>query len=139
MLRQHETTLRVRYDECDPMGFVHHANYFKYLEIGRTELFRAAGGNYRDMEAEGMLAVVIHIDCHYRKPARYDDVLVVETTLAKLTVAKLIYEYVIRRDNPSGGSDKILTATVTLALVNREGKLQMIPQSVFDFYGMERE
>lgn len=133
MLRNHEITIRVRYDECDPMGFVHHSNYLKYMEMGRTELFRAAGGNYRDMETEGMLAVVIHVDCHYRKPGKYDDLLVVETTVAKLTVAKLVYAYVIRR-----GTEKLVTAEVTLALVNREGRLQMIPQSVFDFYGFER-
>lgn len=134
MIRQHQTTLRVRYDECDPMGFVHHSNYLKYLEIGRTELYRAAGGSYREMEAGGLLAVVLRVDCRYRKPARYDDLLVIETTIAKLTVAKLTYEYVIRRDQ-----DVIAEADVTLAIVDREGKPQLIPQSIFDFYGFERE
>jgi acyl-CoA thioester hydrolase len=49
MLNHHETELRVRYNECDPMGFLHHANYLAYFEIGRTELLRAGGGNYRKM------------------------------------------------------------------------------------------
>lgn len=145
MLRQHQTTLRVRYDECDPMGFVHHSNYLKYLEIGRTELLRAAGGCYRDMEAAGHLAVVLRVDCRYRKPAKYDDLLVVETTVAKLTAAKITHEYVIRRNIVStdgtasvGGSDVIADADVTLAIVDREGKPQLIPQSIFDFYGFER-
>jgi len=138
MLRQHQTTLRVRYDECDPMGFLHHSNYLKYLEIGRTELLRAAGGNYRDMEAEGYLVVVIRVDCRYRKPAKYDDLLVIETTVAKMTAAKITHEYVIRRSSDVGGSDVIADADVTLAIVDREGKPQLIPQSVFDFYGFER-
>lgn len=134
MIRRHETILRVRYDECDPMGFVHHSNYLKYLEIGRTELLRAAGGCYRDMEAAGHLVVVLRVDCRYRKPAKYDDVLVIETTVAKMTAAKITHEYVIRR-----GTDTIIEADVTLAIVDREGRPQLIPQSVFDFYGIERE
>ena len=53
MLREHEIELRVRYQETDPMGFLHHAFYFTYFEIGRTELLRASGGNYRQMEERG--------------------------------------------------------------------------------------
>ena len=56
MLREHEIELRVRYQETDPMGFLHHAFYFTYFEIGRTELLRASGGNYRRMEEEGLLS-----------------------------------------------------------------------------------
>ena len=134
MLRRHETPLRVRYDECDPMGFVHHSVYLKYMEIGRTELLRAAGGCYRDMEAAGQMVVVLRIDIRYRKPAKYDDQLVVETNVAKVTAAKIVHEYVIRR-----GSDTIIEADVTMAIVDRDGKPQLIPQSIFDFYGLERE
>jgi acyl-CoA thioester hydrolase len=134
MLRQHHTPLRVRYDECDPMGFVHHSVYLKYMEIGRTELLRAAGGCYRDMEAAGHLVVVLRVDIRYRKPAKYDDQIVVETNVAKVTAAKILHQYVIRRD-----TDTIIEADVTMAIVDREGKPQLIPQSIFDFYGIERE
>jgi acyl-CoA thioester hydrolase len=134
MLRRHETPLRVRYDECDPMGFVHHSVYLKYLEIGRTELLRAAGGCYRDMEAAGQMVVVLRIDIRYRKPAKYDDQLLVETNVAKVTAAKIVHEYVIRR-----GEDTIIEADVTMAIVDRAGKPQLIPQSIFEFYGLERE
>jgi len=47
MLTEHQIEIRVRYNETDSMGFVHHANYFTYFELGRTELLRASGGNYR--------------------------------------------------------------------------------------------
>lgn len=59
MLREHEIQIRVRYQDADPMGLLHHANYFTYFEMGRTELLRASGGNYRRMEEEGMYAVVV--------------------------------------------------------------------------------
>ena len=58
MLTEHEIELRVRYNETDPMGFVHHANYLTYFEIARTEMFRASGGNYRVVEEEGLRVVV---------------------------------------------------------------------------------
>ena len=52
-LRSHDTAIRVRYCECDPMGVVHHANYAIWFEMGRTEMLRSQGGNYRDLEAAG--------------------------------------------------------------------------------------
>src|SRR4051812_37657275 len=110
MLRTHQTTLRVRYDECDPMGFVHHSVYLKYMEIGRTELLRAAGGCYRDMEAAGHLVVVLRVDIRYRKPAKYDDQLVIETNVAKVTAAKIVHQYVIRRAADNGNTDTIIEA-----------------------------
>ena len=56
-IREHEIPIRVRYQETDPMGFLHHAFYFTYFEIGRTELLRASGGNYRRMEEAGLLDI----------------------------------------------------------------------------------
>jgi len=70
-LCQHEIQIRVRYCETDAMGFLHHANYLNYFEIGRTELFRAQGGNYREMEERGLYLVVVQFACRYHKPARY--------------------------------------------------------------------
>ena len=75
MLTEHEIEIRVRYCETDAMGFLHHANHFTYFEMGRTELLRAHGKSYRDLEAEGTLMVIVKIGCSYKRPARYDDVL----------------------------------------------------------------
>ncbi|RPI89913.1 MAG: acyl-CoA thioesterase, partial [Planctomycetaceae bacterium] len=74
-MNTHEIDIRVRYSETDAMGFLHHANYFVYFELGRTELLRAQGGNYRQMEEEGQFMVVVSLECKYRRPARYDDLL----------------------------------------------------------------
>jgi len=129
-MQEHTIEHRVRYDECDPMGLVHHSVYLQYFEIGRTELLRASGGRYRDMEDNGLLVVVVRVDCRYKSPARYDDLLDIQTRIAKVTAAKIIHEYVVSRDDVT-----IVTATVTLAVINRKGELQRVPQSLLDQYG----
>ncbi len=116
------------------MGFVHHSNYLRYFEIGRTELLRASGGCYAEMEAAGELVVVVRVDCRYRRPAKYDDLITVDTTIARVTAAKIIHEYAITRKNHAGESEKIVDATVTLAVIDREGKLQRVPKPLLDQY-----
>jgi acyl-CoA thioester hydrolase len=125
MLREHETELRVRYQETDPMGFLHHAFYFTYFEIGRTELLRASGGNYRQMEAEGLLVVVVRAECRFHRPARYDDVLKLRTTIVRVTPAKIEHEYRLFRQE-----ELLAVGNVTLAVIDREGKVQRVPESL---------
>ncbi len=131
-MREHTTQLRVRYDECDPMGLVHHSRYLQYFEIGRTELLRASGGRYREMEAAGQFVVVARVDCRYRSPARYDDVIHIETRIAKVTAAKIIHDYTISREGMT-----LVEATVTLGVIDREGRLQRVPQALIDQYESE--
>ena len=123
MLREHEIELRVRYQETDPMGFLHHAFYFTYFEIGRTELLRASGGNYRQMEEEGMLVVVVRAECRFHRPARYDDILRLRTTIARVTPAKIEHEYRLFRQE-----ELLAVGNVTLAVIDREGKVQRVPE-----------
>jgi acyl-CoA thioester hydrolase len=123
MLRQHEIELRVRYQETDPMGFLHHANYFTYFEIGRTELLRASGGNYRRMEEAGLLVVVVKAECRFHRPARYDDVLRLRTTVVRVTPAKIEHEYQLFR-----GDELLATGHVTMAVVDRQGRVQQVPE-----------
>ena len=124
MATEHEIQIRVRYSETDPMGFLHHGNYFAYFEMGRTELLRASGGNYRQMEEAGMLMVVVSIECKYRKPARYDDLLTLKTRVARVTPAKIEHEYWIYRDG-----ELLTEARSTLACVDRTGAVQRIPEA----------
>ncbi len=121
----HTVTLRVRYDECDPMGFVHHSNYLKYFEIARTDLYRARGGNYRDFEASGLFVVVAKVQCRYHMPARYDDSLKIVVEIDRISEAKIEQSYTVLR-----GDAKIASGSVTLAVVDREGKLQRIPDTL---------
>ena len=127
MNSEHMVELRVRYDECDPMGFVHHANYMKYFEIARTDLYRAQGGNYRDFEASGLFVVVANIECRYHMPARYDDLLKIVVKIDRITEAKIEQSYIVLRDDT-----KIASGSVTLAVVDRDGKLQRIPDTLRD-------
>ena len=128
-MKECETTVRVRYEDADPMGFLHHAKYFSYFEIGRTELFRQSGGNYRQMEESGLFVVVVKAECRFSKPARYDDVLTSHTKLAKLSMAKIEHEYIASR------SDEILAkGNVTLAVVDRDGRVQPIPDWIQKLY-----
>ncbi len=123
MLVEHEIEIRVRYNECDPMGFLHHAGYFVYFEMGRTELLRVSGGNYRKMEEEGLLVVVVKADCRYHRPARYDDLLRVRTTITRVSPAKIEHEYRIFR-----GTELLAVGHAVLALVDREGRVQPVPE-----------
>jgi len=125
MLTEHEIEVRVRYNETDPMGLLHHANYFAYFEMGRTELLRASGGNYRRMEEQGLFVVVVKADCRYLRPARYDDLLKVRTNLTRVTPAKIEHEYRVFR-----GEELLAVGHVLLAIVDRQGNVQPISESI---------
>jgi acyl-CoA thioester hydrolase len=116
---------RVRYCETDAMGFFHHSHYINYFEVGRTELFRESGGNYREMEESGYYFVVVEINIRYRKPARYDDMLTLVTKVKEITPAKMIHEYEVYRDQV------LLTQGKTvLACVDRAGNVQKITNEI---------
>ncbi len=121
-MTEHEIEIRVRYSETDAMGFLHHANYFVYFELGRTELLRAQGGNYRAMEEGGLFMVVVNLECKYRKSARYDDLLRLQTRVDKITPAKIVHTYRLYR-----GHELLTEAQSTLACVDRTGTVQRIP------------
>ena len=125
MLSEHQVEFRVRYAETDAMGYVHHSNYFTYFEMGRTELLRASGGDYRAMEAAGLFLVVVRIGCRFHRPARYDDLLTLETKVARMTIAKIEHEYRVMR-----GHELLAEAQSTLACVDRDGRVQRIPESL---------
>lgn len=124
-IESHDTQFRVRYGETDAMGVVHHAQYFSYFEMGRMELFRAQGGDYRDMEARGYLMVIIRAECDFKKPARFDDVLTIRTRVLKLSPAKLEHEYLLLR-----GEELLARARTVLACVSRDGQVQRITEEV---------
>ncbi|MCG3138196.1 MAG: putative esterase [Phycisphaerae bacterium] len=118
-----QMTFRVRYVECDPMGYLHHSVYWVYFEAGRTELLRAQGFTYRDMTATGEFFVMARGEIKFRKPARYDDLLTLHTIIDRVTRARIDHRYELYRD------DLLLcTATSTLACVNNAGELIAIPE-----------
>jgi acyl-CoA thioester hydrolase len=118
----HETTVRVRYAETDRMGLLHHANYFVYFELARTEMLRNRGISYKEVEDSGHFLVIIDLGCKYKKPAYYDDVLTIRTTVARVTHVKIIHEYQVLRDG-----ELLAEGHSTLACVDREGKPRALP------------
>ena len=81
-----ETQVRVRYAETDQMGVVYHSNYLIYFETGRVESIRQLGFTYAEMEKLGVLMLVTDVHCRYLRPAKYDDLLTIKTTLKELPV-----------------------------------------------------
>ncbi len=98
-LMKFTTSLRVRYSETDQMGVVYHGNYFAWFEVGRVELMRSLGLSYQELEAKNDCVLpVVEASCRYRKPARYDDLLALETALQALRGSIMIVGYELYRD-----------------------------------------
>lgn len=122
MLQEHTVEIRVRYPEVDAMGYLHHSRYFQYFEIGRVELLRSQGFSYADLERQGVFFVVVKLECRYRNPARYDELLTLTTRIKRQTTVSLEHQYELRR-----GDTLLAEATSTIACVGRDGQLQAIP------------
>jgi acyl-CoA thioester hydrolase len=93
-MHQNETRLRVRYAETDQMGVVYYANYFIWMELGRVEYCRSIGLRYKDLEQEdGVLLAVVEASCRYHSPARYDEEVVLKTTLPQSSPRMVRFAY----------------------------------------------
>jgi acyl-CoA thioester hydrolase len=123
MLREHEISIRVRYQETDAQGRVHHANYLTYFEQGRVEMLRAAGYDYQRMEKEeDLLLVVAEVNCLYFQPANNDDLLRLRTRTHSAKGARVVHDYELFRD------DLLLAQCRTvLACVDRQGRVRRLP------------
>ena len=91
----HDHLFRVVYRDTDQMGVVYYANYYVYMEIGRVELMRSKGSSYRELEEKGVYIPVVHCHCDYKKPARYDDLLRIRSSISMLTRVRLQFQYEI--------------------------------------------
>ena len=122
ILKQHEHTFRVRYQETDAQGRVHHANFLNYFEIGRVEQLRASGVSYKSLESEGILLVVANMECEYFLPAEYDDLLCLHTNTVRAKGARIEHEYQLFRDK-----DLLVKGRSIIACVNPSGRVQRLP------------
>lgn len=109
--------IRVRYAETDMMGIAYHANYLPWLEIGRTDLLRAHGFPYADLERMGFRLPVVEVGVRYQRPALYDDVITVETTLREKPTVRVSLEYRILR-----GDTVLATAHTAHAFLNHQNE-----------------
>jgi len=118
------STIRVRYAETDQMGVVYHTNFLIYFEVGRTDYFRHLGWTYRQMETENVFMPVTECFCRFLQPARYDDELIISTTLEMLSRLKLKFSYQVKR---SGDSNIIAEGYTIHVPTNAAGKPCRIP------------
>ncbi len=117
--------VRVRYTECDPMGVAHHTAYPVWFEMGRTELLRDSGVSYRDLERQGVLIAVVKLSVQYKRPARYDDLLVLETTISGSGRATIEHTYELRLDGRL-----LTTASTTVVCLDPDGHPRPLPDAL---------
>jgi acyl-CoA thioester hydrolase len=129
-IEHHDTTLRVRYAETDQMGVVYHANYLIWFEVGRVELMRATGFDYKVMETDDDCYIVVaEAHCRYEKPARYDQVLRVRTRIAEWRNRIVKFSYEIFVDE---GSTLLATGYTTHVVCGRNGRPKSLPPKYRD-------
>ncbi len=126
MLTLHDVTLRVRYAETDQMGVVYHSNFLIWFEVGRVEIMRSLGFDYKRMEIEDdCYLVVADVHCRYHHPARYDELIIVRTRIleAKNRILKFGYEVLRQSD------EQLLAAgDTTHVACTRAGHVRQFPQ-----------
>jgi acyl-CoA thioester hydrolase len=128
-----ETRFRVRYAETDQMGVVYYANYLVWMEVGRVELCKKLGFDYRDMERDGILMAVAEANCRYLAPARFDDEVVVRTWIedANFRVIKFAYEMRVAEEDR-----KLASGFTRHLLVDRQFQRVRLPEKYFPMFGL---
>ena len=109
-----ETKIRVRYGETDQMGVVYHGNYALYFEEARTNALRQIDVSYKNMEENGVMMPVVNLTMDYKRPAKYDDVLTIKTTLLELPSVKIILTYEVFNES----NELLTTGSSTLVFVD---------------------
>ncbi len=122
----HDAAVRVRYAETDQMGVVYHANYLIWMEIGRVELMRSLGVEYKQMETnDDCHIVVVDVHCRYLKSARYDEVLRIRTSISESRSRSIKFYYEIWRDTDN---QLLATAETTHVICGKDGRPKHLPE-----------
>jgi len=125
---KHVTEIRVRYADTDKMQFVYNGKYLEYFEVGRTELLRATGLPYSEVEKQGYQLPLIETGIKYKQPAVYDDVLEIHTSVKELHSPKVHIEYVVKR---KGTHDVIAEGFTTHIFIRSDTKKAVRPPKVY--------
>lgn len=128
--------VRVRYADTDAMGVVYHANYLVWFEVGRNELMRAWGLPYVDFEKRGIMVPVVEGTVKWVYPARYDDLLTVETRVAELSPARITFAYRIIR---SGDGKLCCEGRTVHAFLGTNGRPGALPKLAPDLWESFRQ
>jgi acyl-CoA thioester hydrolase len=126
MLEYHDAAVRVRYAETDQMGVVYHANYLIWFEVGRVELIRALGIEYKAMEIDDDCHIVVaEAHCRYLHPARYDERLRVRTRIAEAKNRTIRFSYEIFR---ADDDRRLATGETVHVICGSNGKPKLLPE-----------
>jgi len=132
--------MRVHYKDTDQMGVAHHANYISWFEIARTEMMRSEGVAYKDMEDLGLLLPVLDVHVQYRKPAHYDDLLTITTSITSFSPARFEFSYEVRRNQEDSkgevSSEVLATGTSLHMWLNKDWKPARLHKVAPDVYEM---
>ena len=109
-----KTKIRVRYGETDQMGYVYYGNYAEYFEVGRVELLRSLGVSYKSLEESGIMLPVIHMEINFLNPAKYDDLLTLETKLVGNPMVKIKFEFKVFNEK----NELLTTGQTTLVFID---------------------
>jgi len=130
--RSAESRVKVRYAETDQMGVAYYANYFIWFEVGRSQYCNDCGFSYRDMEREtGLFLIVAEASCRYKNPARYEDDLIIRTTITQLTRRTLRFAYEIHRTDGAA----VATGETLHVLINTAGRPSSLPEQYLSLLG----
>ncbi|HEY8715606.1 MAG TPA: thioesterase family protein [Candidatus Acidoferrum sp.] len=133
MVEYHDAAVRVRYAETDQMGVVYHANYLIWFEVGRVELIRALGLEYKTMEtADDCQIVVAEAHCRYLHPARYDEQLRVRTRIAEAKNRTIRFSYEVFRDHDS---HLLATGETVHVICGSNGRPKLLPEKYRSVFG----
>jgi acyl-CoA thioester hydrolase len=124
-LHMFQARQRVIYGDTDQMGVVYYANYLRYFEHARNEYLRERGGTYRALEEAGLILPVVEVLAHYRLPARYDDLLLIDTEISALSRVRLTFSYRIHRQ---GEAEVLCSGHTVHACLTTAGKPTRLPE-----------
>lgn len=126
-MKSHDTKLMVRYSETDQMGRVYYSRYLEWFELARASHLKAAKFPYSDMEKLGFYLVVSDTYIKYQKPAKYEDDLIVRTTIKEITKASCTFEYEVLNETTK---ELLATGNSKLVAITKEGKITAIPENI---------
>lgn len=128
--------IRVRYVETDQMGVVHHSSYLAWLEVARTEYLRERGLSYKEMEAMGIRMPVLKAEVEYRRPALYDDELLVTARLETVSPVRFTFRYEVKR---AGDCAPLCVASTHHAASGPDGRARRVPPDILKILGGDLE
>lgn len=120
-----EIKIKIYYEDTDAGGVVYYANYLRYLERARTELLSEKGIDVAEYHNRGYLFAVVHVDIHYRRPARLGEIIDITTDIAEMTNVTITFRHQIFKN-----ATLLVDATVKLACINKDGKPQRLPSTL---------